>query len=92
MTEELKKKILAGEELTEREVRDLRDYEVDEVKGENRRWERHNQIIVEIDGRFFQVEFEEGLTEEQENEYWPQVAVEVVKKEKQVTIAYWEKK
>ena len=62
---------------------------VDEVKGKNRRWSRTNQVIFkDKDGKFYAVEWEEGLTEEQENEFYEQEAVEVRPVEK--VIITWE--
>lgn len=62
---------------------------VDEVEGENRRWSRTNQVIFkDKEGKFYSVEWEEGLTEEQENEFYEQEAVEVCPVEK--VIITWE--
>lgn len=93
MEETLKQKLLNNEELTSEEVEKLvLEYEYDLIEGEDRRWSRTNETIIEIDGRYFSVEWEKGLTEYQENEYYSQVAVEVEKKERIITQTYWEKK
>ena len=58
-----------GETLSEREIRQIIDYEIDEDVGEDRRWSRTVGILSEIEGRYFYTEYEEGLTENQEDEY-----------------------
>lgn len=86
-----KQKVLDGELLSSNEVQDLIwDCEVDLEEGENRRWSRTNVSVIEINGRYFSLEWEEGLTEYQENEYPEQTAVEVEKVEKQIVVTSWE--
>jgi hypothetical protein len=85
------RKIDSGEKLTERELQTLvGDFEVDTEYGHNRRWTRGVTTIVELKGRFFSVDWEEGLTESQENEYYNQ-PYEVVKHtyEKTITVTEW---
>ena len=66
---------------------------VETYEGENRRWSRTNINIFEADGRYFQIEWEEGLTEYQENEAYRQIAKECEKVEKTiVTVSYVVKK
>jgi len=65
----LLKKIDAGEILSEEEIRTF-IYECEqeaEETGENRRWSRSVRTIMKLDNRFFAVEWEKGLTENQEN-------------------------
>jgi hypothetical protein len=96
----LKEKILNSEKLTEDEVRFLTEHysgkeisweewneiEVeDTISGENRRWSAMQTVVLRIGNRYFTVDYDEGLTESQENSYYEQVAVEVIKKER---IAY----
>lgn len=65
-------KIDAGENLTERELEKFRWYGNDVEYGENRRWSRTVTTEVEYDGRFFIINWEEGLTEFQENWFYDQ--------------------
>lgn len=87
-------KIDKGENLTEKELRTL-VFECNEVsrsKGENRRWSRSVESIVELCGRYFAVMWEEGLTECQENEFYDQpYEVEEKTYEKTVTVTEWVK-
>lgn len=81
--------------LTERQLREL-VFEfkvVDRRYGENRRWSRTNTYVVEIGERYFSINWEEGLTENQENEFYEQ-PVEVMRKtyEKIITVTEWVKK
>lgn len=85
------KKIDNGEKLTEKELRELIcGYDVNTEYGDNRRWSRSVTTIVELEGRFFSIDWEEGLTECQENEYYNQ-PVEVKKNiyEKTITVTEW---
>lgn len=67
------KKIDSGENLTEKELKTLAfEYEIDRTYGENRRWTRMVESIVKLGERFFCVNWEEGLTECQENEFYKQ--------------------
>jgi hypothetical protein len=84
-------KILNGEKLTEREIEELVwDYEVEREEGDNRRWTRSVTSIVELCDKYFAIDWEEGLTECQENEYYNQ-PYEVVKHtyEKTITVTEW---
>lgn len=85
------KKIDSGEKLTERELQTLAfDFECDRMNGENRRWSRSVTTIIELNGRFFAVDWEEGLTECQEDEFHYQPR-EVIKHEyeKVITVTEW---
>lgn len=96
MNVSLKDKLLNKEELTNEEVEELvcntpDDINwVEEIEGEDRRWSRTNLVILGVDDKYFQIEYEHGLTEYQENEYWGQVAIEVRKIEKVITTTVWE--
>lgn len=87
-------KIDAGEKLSEKELKELRwDFnEADTIYGENRRWSRSVRSIIEICGRYFALDWEEGLTEYQDNEFYNQ-PFEVEKKEyqKTITVTEWNK-
>lgn len=62
------------EKFSERELSDLR-WEFKEIEtnyGDNRRWTRSATTIFQIGERYFALDWEEGLTESQENEFWDQ--------------------
>ncbi len=69
----------SGRDLSEREIRSLiwEGYTVSE--GEDRRWSKTMETVVEYKGRYFLIEWEKGLTECQENYY--EQPYEVVKTE-----------
>lgn len=85
-------KIDNGEELTENELSEFCwNFNIVDVSyGENRRWSRSVRSIIEIGGRYFALNWEEGLTECQENEFYNQ-PIEVEKKEytKTITVTEW---
>lgn len=87
-------KIDNKENLTEKELRNVVfDYEIETEYGENRRWTRSVSTVVKLCNRFFMIEWEEGLTEYQPNEYLEQ-PYEVEKKEyeKLIKVVQWVKK
>ena len=94
---DLKEKFLTKQELTASEVEEIIwnmgaegiTY-VEEIEGEDRRWSRTNLVIFEVGEKYFELEYEHGLTEYQENEYWAQIPIEVKKVEKTVIITDWE--
>lgn len=88
--EELLKKLDSKERLTESEIIEVLEYEVESEYGDNRRWSRSVATISQIGDRYFSTNWEEGLTESQENEYYEQ-PVEVQKKtyEKTITVTEW---
>lgn len=75
----LLEKIDKGEKLNESEIQDLIEYEFERKHGENRRWTRTVTSIIELGDRYFSINWEEGLTEYQENMYYNQ-PIEVEKK------------
>lgn len=82
------RKIDSGEELTEYELDELRYG--DRIKEDEGRWTRTVTSIFELCGRYFALEWEEGLTEMQENEFNNQpYEVEKVTYEKTITIIEW---
>lgn len=95
----LTEKILNGQELTSKEIESLvyGDYDeetiefVEELEGKARRWTKTNGIVLKINDRYFKINYEQGLTECQENAYYSQVAEEVKVVEKQITIREYEK-
>lgn len=94
---DLKEKFLNKQELTTNEVEKIIwnmgaegiTY-IEEIEGEDRRWSRTNQVIFEVGGKYFELEYEHGLTECQENEYWAQTPIEVKKVEKTIVVTDWE--
>ena len=67
--EDILSKFDNGEELTEREIREVIEYGISEDCGEDRRWSRTVSVLSKINDRYFYTEYEEGLTENQEDEY-----------------------
>lgn len=67
-------KIESHEDLTEKEIRTLvfECNEVERCEGENRRWSRTVSSIIELCGRFFKVIWEQGLTENQDDQFLEQ--------------------
>jgi hypothetical protein len=78
------------------EVRELVwENEVETIQGEDRRWSRTNCTIIQTeDGKYYELYWEQGLTECQENEFEAQEVEEVELKEetKTVTQKNWVKK
>lgn len=84
-------KIDRKENLTRSELSKLvYGYEIETDYGENRRWTRSATTIISLKGRYFSIDWEDGLTECQENEFYSQ-PVEVEKKtyEKTITVTEW---
>lgn len=94
MTEqEFLEKFDKGEIFSERELNSLR-WELNEVEtiyGENRRWSRSAQTIFEVSGRLFALDWENGLTESQEDEFFDQ-PYEVEKRTKTIVVNEYVKK
>lgn len=79
-------------ELTENEIEDLvGEFSIDTKYGENMRWNRSVQSIVNLMDRYFAIDWYEGLTELQEDEFYEQ-PYEVVKTEKTIVVTEWVKK
>jgi hypothetical protein len=88
-------KIDSGEKLNESELSSL-VWEFEEIEreyGDNRRWSRSVTSIVKINNRYFCIEWENGLTENQPNEFYDQ-PYEVEKKtyEKTIVVTEWIRK
>lgn len=85
------KKILNGEKLNKKELSDLVwEHEVDYENGECGRWTQSVKSIVDLCGRYFAIDWERGLTEMQEHEFYNQ-PYEVKKIEKMVKVTKWVK-
>lgn len=70
----IENKILNGEKLTKTERKycvwgEVGEY-VDEIEGDDHRWNREIQTIFKIDKQYYAIDWMRGLTEMQENEYW----------------------
>ena len=66
------------------------EFEIHRDDGENNRWTRNVTSIVEICGRFFSINWQEGLTENQMNSYYYQpVEVEKHEYEKTIKVVEW---
>jgi len=81
-------KIKNGVQLTGDEV-EKAIWSFDQVKiisGDNRRWSRSCEVIIKVKGKLYSLEYDSGLTECQENEYFPQIAEEVKEIETNVKV------
>ena len=80
-------KVISGEELTWEEVRDIYlEYPtVAEVIGEHTRWYYYIDKIFQVYDKYYCITIMRETTEWQDNEYEPQVAIEVEPREKVVT-------
>ena len=88
---ELLAKIDNKEKLTESEISDLvYECEVEVKYGQNRRWSRSATTISKLGDRYFRIEWENGLTENQPNEFYNQpTEVELKEYEKIVKVKEW---
>ena len=95
MTEqEFLNKVNSGELFDEDELEKLATencWEIDRISNGKGRWEEYMTTIFKVSNRFFAIDWEQGLTECQENFYNEQ-PYEVIKKEKVVTVTEWVKK
>lgn len=86
-----KEKLLEGKILSEREIQDLiNEFEIETIKGDDNRWTRNMETIIQINDKFFSIYWQEGLTEMQPNEYLDQPRQ--VKKhtyQKMITVTEW---
>lgn len=66
-------KIDSGDDLTETELERLVfDNEIERIIGENDRWTRPIESIIKLCDRYFKICWEEGLTENQTNQFFDQ--------------------
>ena len=59
---------------------------IDVIEGEEHRWYREVETIFEVEGRLFAVNWDRGLTEQQENDFDDSEVYEVERKEKIIFI------
>lgn len=72
--ERMLKKLENGEELSESEISNL-TFELPieyEEEGDNRRWSKSRLTVVDLLGNLYAIDWDEGLTENQENEFYNQ--------------------
>lgn len=91
--QEFLEKYDSGYEFSESEMIELLESKVEQEYGENLRWVRAVSSICQVGNRYFCLEWYQGLTEYQENEFYDQ-PYEVIKKEyeKTITVTEWVKK
>ena len=73
--EEIYSKLKNGERLSEKEIRYLvwdSDGFIEEIEGDDHRWQKEMQTIIDVDGQLYAIDWMRGLTECQENEYLEQ--------------------
>jgi hypothetical protein len=84
----------AGEEFEWNELAAMAYGEIGKIvceeEGSEGRWTRSMSTVFEVKGRFFIIDWERGLTERQENEFYEQ-PYEVVKEchEKTIVVTNW---
>ena len=84
----------AGEEFERNELAAMAYGEIGKIVSEEGgyegRWTRYMSTVFEVKGRFFNIDWERGLTECQENEFYEQ-PYEVVKEchEKTIVVTNW---
>ena len=64
--------------------------EVDQIENDSGRWTTCMTTVFEIGGRYFAIDWDRGLTERQENEYWNQpYEVTKLRYEKTMVVTEW---
>jgi len=86
-------KIDTNEDLTERELNRLVcEYNYNTTEGDSGRWTKMMYTVVQLCGRFFEIVWQQGLTEYQENEYLDQpYEVREHTYTKTITVTEWER-
>lgn len=87
----IQEKILAGESLTEEEVAEwIRcAVPIDRITDEQRRWHSEITLIYKLQNRYFKLCYDQALTEIQEDDFWPQIAQEVIPHKKIIETIEW---
>ena len=85
--EKIQMKLESGEKLSNSEMENMDRYfsEVYREEGESRRWYKSVLSVFEVGGKKYALNWDEGLTESHENEYWEQPYL-VKLEEKEVVI------
>lgn len=88
---DLQKRCYEGaQDFTGRELSNLTEMEIYREEGENRRWYRAVEVIIQIHDKYFSISYDEGLTENQESEFDSQpVEVERIEETKTITVVHW---
>lgn len=91
---EVEQKIKNGESLTEKEREACAWGEVGKLvtttDGAMHRWTMDKQTIFDIDGQLYGIDWEEGLTEYQEHEYWNN-PYKVTKRTEMIEVVYYDR-
>lgn len=87
-------KLSEKKSLSEREISTLvNEYGIESSYGENRRWTRSVSTVVKLLDKYYWINWEEGLTEYQSNEYFDQpYEVERHEYEKVIKVVEWVRK
>lgn len=87
----IQEKILAGEWLSVEEVTEwIRNTQpIDRIVDKPRRWYSGIALIYKIQNRYFKICYDKALTEEQEDDFWPQNAKEVTPHKKIIETIEW---
>lgn len=94
--QEFLKRFDNGEEFDEEELREIVKEEIFDIvdtqlDNELHRWTRSVTTVFEVEGRLFALEWEQGLTEDCDDEFYDQ-PYEVEKKEKTIVVTEYVKK
>lgn len=94
LEKELLEKIDAGEKLSEYELKILAlEFAIERIEGDDHRWQREIRSICELGGRLFEVNWMNGLTECQEDNFYEQpFEVEKVTYTKTVEVTEYRRK
>lgn len=92
--DEIIKAIDTGKKLDEKILTELAyEYSVNDEYGENRRWSRFVRSIIDLKGRYFAIDWDQGLTEMQPDEFYEQpYEVELKEYDKVIHVKEWIKK
>lgn len=87
----IEEKILAGESLSEEEVAKwiYNNQPIDRIANEPRRWHSGITLIYKLQNRYFKLCYDQGLTEIQEDDFWSQIAQEVIPHKKIIETIEW---
>lgn len=64
--------------------------EIETIQGDKRSWASTNLTYVQLDDKFYELVWEQGLTEDQDNEFWDQDAPEVKRVSETIVVNKWE--
>lgn len=82
-----------GESFEENETREFLwecGQQVDEIDGYPHRWDQEIKTVIQIEDRFFAVDWRRGLTECQENSFYdPPYEVTLTETQKTITVREW---